>query len=121
MASLRAKEHFIIQMVMYIKEGGSIANVTDKEFISTRKELGMKVNGKMIHNGEEELKHGLKEVDMKACMSLEKNKVMENINGPMDQHMLVNGQITRLMAQDSIIGQMVENIGAIGEKMICME
>jgi hypothetical protein len=39
----------------------------------------------------------------------------------MDQLTLVNGPITRLMAQDSIIGQMVENTGDIGEKMICME
>lgn len=121
MDSLRAKEHFIIQMAMCIKESGSIVNVTDMGFISTRKELGMKDNGKMIHSGEEELKHGLKEVDMKACMPQEKNKAMVNINGPMDQLMLVNGQITRLMAQDSIIGQMVGNTGVIGEKMICME
>ncbi len=69
MASLRAKEHFIIQMVMCIKESGLIVNVTDMGFTSTRKELGMKENGKMTHSGEEELKHGLKEVDMKVCMS----------------------------------------------------
>jgi hypothetical protein len=69
MALLRAKEHFIMQMAMYTKESGSIANVTDMGFISIRKELGMKENGKMIHNGEEVSRHGLKEVGMKACMS----------------------------------------------------
>jgi hypothetical protein len=46
---------------------------------------------------------------------------MVNINGLMDQLMLVNGQIIKLMGLDSIIGQMVENTGDIGEKMICME
>ena len=75
----------------------------------------------MILNGEEELRHGLKEVDMKVFMSQEKSKVMENINGLMDLLMLGNGQIIRSMEQDNIIGRMVENIGDIGEKTICME
>ena len=91
------------------------------EFISIRKGQGMRENGKMIHSGEEELRHGLKEVDMKVRMSQEKSKAMVNINGLMDQLMLVNGQIIKLMGLDSIIGQMVENTGDIGEKMICME
>ena len=63
----------------------------------------------------------MKEVDTKACMSQEKNKVMVNINGPMDQLILVNGQIIKLMVPDNIIGQMAENIGDIGKKMICTE
>ena len=46
---------------------------------------------------------------------------MVNINGPMDQLMLVNGQIIKLMVPDNIIGQMAENIGDIGKKMICTE
>jgi len=69
MALLRVKEHFIMQMEMCTKVSGSIVNVTVMEFISIRKGQGMRENGKMIHSGEEELRHGLKEVDMKVCMS----------------------------------------------------
>ena len=69
MVLLRAKEHFIMQMVMCIKAIGSIVNVTVTGFISIKKGQDMKENGKMIHSGEEELRHGMKEVDTKACMS----------------------------------------------------
>ena len=75
----------------------------------------------MIVSGEEEQRHGLKEVDTKACMCQEKSKVMENIGGLTNHHTQVNGQTIRLMGQGIIVGQMGVDTGAIGVKMICME
>ena len=121
MALPRAMGHFIMQMAMSMRATGSIANVTDTGYISIRKVRGMKASGRMIPSGAEGLRPGLKEVDMKASMFLVKSRDMALICGLINQLTKENGSIIRFMGLVNISGQMAENIGDIGVRMICME
>lgn len=121
MALPRAMGHFIMQMAMSMRVTGSIANVTEMEYISIRKVRGMKASGRMIPSGAEGLRPGLKEVDMKVPMFLAKSRDMALICGLINQLTKENGSIIRFMGLANISGQMAENIGDIGVRMICME
>ena len=81
----------------------------------------MKDTGRTTNNMERELKPGMKAVNMKVCMPMERKKDLENTNGQMEVFMKVSGQTIELMAKVSIYGKMEENTMENGLIMIWRE
>ena len=114
-------ERFIMLMVIFMMDNGTIINVMVMVFILIKKGLNMKDIGKMILNQDKELKFGLKEASMLVNMKMERNKDMVHILGLMDLFTKETGLTIVLMVLANINGKMEDNITVTGTITICME
>jgi hypothetical protein len=78
--------------------------------IFTLTELNTKENGIRIFNREKELKDGLMAQSSLEIMERARKMELANTSGLMGLSMKVNGKIMKLLAMDTINGQMEESI-----------
>ena len=113
------KEDLYMQMVMSMKENGSMTRLRVVAHMSIWMEPSMLEIGKKTDKMAMELKLGLIMLNMKAIMNSVKNMELEPLNGQTILHILENSIIIIFMEKEFIPGQIIENMRVNGEEIKC--
>lgn len=91
LVKLLVKEHFIMLMAIFMRVNGLTTKLMVKECIQTLKEQSMRVTGEKIISTDLELKHGMRDQDMKVNMLWVRKREEVNICGLMALSMMEIG------------------------------